>query len=78
MFMIYWTLHVEGQQQAHSKEFLTTEMGEALKFSEDLRKKRRNGEQINHIVMSSENPNSVGEQGVADVGPDYSWKKRRK
>jgi hypothetical protein len=27
--------------------------------------------------MVSENPNSVGRPGVAEVGPDYDWKKRR-
>ena len=49
----------------------------ALKFSETLRKARREGELIDHIVMSCENPDSVGQQGVDVTGPEYDWKKRR-
>jgi hypothetical protein len=30
------------------------------------------------IAMSSENPHSIGPSGVAETGPDYKWKKRRR
>lgn len=77
MFMIYWSIRIGGQEQACSKEFANDRMVDALHFTESLRAEKRQGAVIRHITMSSENPNSVGHAGVADAGPEYSWKKRR-
>ena len=78
MYIVYW-MEVNGSNEdiAHYEKFWSDEMTQALKFMETLRAKRRAGEQISHVVMAAENPNSVGQAGVAEVGPDYSWTKRR-
>lgn len=73
MYKIYWT----DDQGPKSQDFGSNEMMQALKFSEGLRQKKYAGEDINFIVMSSENPDCVGKQGFDVVGPDYDWKKRR-
>ncbi|PXX46988.1 hypothetical protein [Undibacterium pigrum] len=77
MFMIYWSISIDGQEQACSREFANDRMVDALQFTESLRTEQRQGAAIRHITMSSENPDSVGHAGVADPGPEYSWKKRR-
>lgn len=71
MFRIYWT----ECDDANKLDFIDISL--ALKFTEELRKRQRDGDIINHIVMSCENPDSVGKQGVDVVGPDYNWTKRR-
>lgn len=45
-----------------SKVFSSTEMGAALKWMENLRK-----DGMLHVVMSSENPDSVGKPGVDSI-----------
>jgi len=77
MFMIYWSVSIDGQEQACSKEFANDCMVDALQFTESLRAKQRQGAAIRHITMSCENPDSVGPAGVAATGPEYAWKKRR-
>ena len=77
MFMIYWSVNMDGQKLANSKEFGRNAMLEALQFTESLRLQQRQGASISHITMSCENPDSVGSAGVADVAPGYAWKKRR-
>ncbi len=77
MFMIYWSICVDGKEQTCSQEFGSESMADALRFTESLRAERRQGAAIRHITMSCENPDSVGYAGVADAGPEYSWKKRR-
>ncbi|MBC3917232.1 hypothetical protein H8L32_07080 [Undibacterium sp. CY18W] len=77
MFTIYWTIVVDGQRLANSKEFGRNEMTQALHFAEALRTKQRNGLAICHVTMSSENPDSVGLAGVAETDSSYAWKKRR-
>lgn len=73
MYRVYWT--EDGQPKSNS--FETAEMSEALKFSESLRKRRIDGENIGFIVMAVEHPDCVGKQGFDVTGPDYDWKKRR-
>ncbi|MDP1978158.1 hypothetical protein [Undibacterium sp.] len=77
MFMIYWSISNDGQEQACAREFANDRMVDALQFTESLRAEQRQGAAIRHITMSCENPDSVGHAGVADAGPEYSWKKRR-
>lgn len=77
MFKIYWTEFQKNEATAFFKDFTEDGLTDALQFAELLRKRRREGEYIRHIVLSSENPNSVGEPGVAAPSPSYSWKKRR-
>lgn len=78
MYMVYWTLIDAEAKTPCCKEFDSEEMSAAMTFMEELRTRQRNGEGIAFITMSSENPNSVGPPGVADPGPDYAWKKRRR
>jgi hypothetical protein len=78
MYMVYWTVVDNGTKYPHAKEFESRDMGAALKFMEGLREKQRNGEAIHFVTLSSENPQSVGHPGVAETGPDYNWKKRRR
>jgi hypothetical protein len=78
MYRVYWTV-VEGDRKTpHAREFDTGEMRAAMDYMEQLRTRQRAGEGICFVVMSSENPNSVGHAGVAETGPDYAWKKRRR
>ncbi|WP_395012231.1 hypothetical protein [Undibacterium sp.] len=77
MFKIYWTELQENEAKPLFKDFTEAGLIDALQFAELLRKRRREGQDIRHVVLSSENPNSVGEQGVAAPSPSYSWKKRR-
>lgn len=79
MYKVYWTqiLGDEFSEREDVRGHDLTDLSAALTFCEDLRTQRRNGAKIRHIVMSAENPNSVGEAGVADVKPGYDWKKRR-
>lgn len=53
------------------------ELTEALRFTEEMRKRQREGEPIRFVSFVGENPNSVGYPGVDDVKPGYDWKKRR-
>lgn len=78
MYMVYWSVEAEGKLVPHAREFPSAEMGGAMHFMEQLRIRRRSGEPISFVTMCSENPNSVGQPGVADAAPDYDWKKRRR
>jgi hypothetical protein len=76
MFKIYFT-NEYGEDRSYTEESLS----EALAIAEGLRRNKRNS----FVVMTSENPNCVGKQGVDGVvdgklpdGNDYEWKKRRK
>lgn len=79
-FKVYWTAawhDFGGEERAYSQNFTQDKMAEALAFSEDLRKQRREGAPISFVIMSGENPNQVGEAGCATAGEDYNWRKRR-
>lgn len=78
MYMVYWTLVDQQQQMPQAKAFDSSALREAMQFMEQLRSRQRAGEGVRFIVMSSENPDSVGPAGVAETGPDYAWKKRRR
>jgi hypothetical protein len=76
MYKIYFT-NEYGEDRSYKEDSLS----EALKIAEGLRRNQRNS----FVVMTSENPNCVGKQGVDSVvegklpdGNDYEWKKRRK
>jgi hypothetical protein len=71
VYCVYWLRDLVPQH----KEIV--ELKEALEFTEEMRKKQREGESIRFVSFVSENPNSVGNPGVAEVGPEYNWKKRR-
>ena len=78
MYLVYWTLVEQEQQTPHARAFDSSQLREAMQFMEELRSRQRAGEGVCFVVMSSENPNSVGHAGVAETGPDYAWKKRRR
>jgi hypothetical protein len=78
MYMVYWTEFDDDRAVAHGRSFGSEEMSAALTFMEELRARQRQGERVCFVAMSSENPDSVGEPGVADPSPDYNWKKRRR
>lgn len=74
MFMVYWMeVNPHGDAIPVNMEFKDVELSLAIKFMENLRKNS-----LHHVVMSSENPNSVGKPGVAETDSTYDWKKRRK
>ena len=77
MFLVYWSICQNELRIPQSKEFEQDQMKAALTFMEELRMKQRAGGPIGFVVMASENPNSVGHPGAADVLPGYDWKKRR-
>jgi hypothetical protein len=73
MFVVFW---LEVGYPNH-KKFNAAEMTEALKFMEHLRAYRRSGDDISHVCLQGESPDSVGEAGVAAPAADYAWYKRR-
>ncbi len=78
VIVVYW-LHQAptGAPQARFSPFAEDQLGEALKFAESLRARRRSGEAISHVAIQSELPQSVGQAGVADPSRDYAHYKRR-
>lgn len=78
MYMVYWTVIENGESAAKAEPFGSHDMAGAMRLMEDLRIRQRSGEAIHFIALSSENPDSVGPPGVAEPGPDYHWKKRRR
>jgi hypothetical protein len=78
MYMVYWTVVEAGQQVAWAQPFDSADMMAAMRLMEELRSRQRAGEAICFVAMSSENPDSVGPAGVAQAGPEYRWKKRRR
>jgi len=78
MYMVYWSTGGEEGWLPQSRGFPSEDMVGAMKFMEELRARQRDGEAIAFVVLSSENPHSVGKPGVADPDPEYSWKKRRR
>ena len=72
MFKVYWT----EAGEARSVDF-QDDLSAALAECERQRSSQRAGEDVNFVVLCSENPNSVTKPGVDVTGPDYDWKKRR-
>jgi hypothetical protein len=68
IYKVYWTN--PHNRESYGEYFDT--LKEALNQCEQLRVSGRT-----FVTMVSENPNSVGQPGVAEVGPNYDWKKRR-
>jgi hypothetical protein len=77
MFVVYWIEIQKEVKTPKCKEFDLHEMTRTLEWMESLRKIQREIGGIGHIVMSSENPNSVGLSGVDVTDASYNWKKRR-
>lgn len=79
MFMVYWcNVHHDDTLKSCSQRFELDQMKDAMTFMEDLRRQQREGGNgVCFITMCSENPNSVGNPGVDETGPDYNWTKRR-
>jgi hypothetical protein len=74
MYKVYYT---GSDNKPYANDFM--DMGEALKHTHYLRNAG-----MNFVVMSAENPNSVGKPGVDSVidgvlpdGNIYEWKMRR-
>jgi len=78
MYMVYWTVIGGEESRPEAQAFDTSEMVEAMKFMEGLRKRQREGDGVRFITMCSEHPDVVGHPGVDVTGPDYNWKKRRR
>lgn len=70
---VYWT----SVGEAHSKDFVSGDIDSMLKYCESLRQLRKDGQDISFITTASEIPDCTSLQGIAVVGPDYEWKKRR-
>ena len=77
MYLVYWTQVQNDVFVAKFQDFPADQMVQALKYAESLRARRRGGAAICHITISAENPDSVGQAGVAQADSSYSWKKRR-
>jgi hypothetical protein len=78
MYMVYWTEISDSVQAPRQVLFPSDDLRAALQFMEELRLRQRAGDAVNFIVLSSENPDSVGPAGAADPASDYKWLKRRK
>jgi hypothetical protein len=77
VIVVFWMDHAGAESRAQSRAFAQDALGEALRFAEDLRARRRAGERISHVAIQSELPESVGAAGVSDPSPDYAHYKRR-
>lgn len=73
MHRVYW---MEGEA-ARTEAFAGHALASALALAEALRRRRRDGEEVSFVTIVSEDPDHVGEGGVADPAPDYGWTKRR-
>lgn len=71
MNRVYWS----ENQNANAKDY--EDLSLALAFTESLRKRQYDGEDVGFIVISTENPNCVGKRGVDVTDSTYDWKKRR-
>jgi hypothetical protein len=78
MYMVYWTVIQDETATPQAKQFDSSDMGSAMRFMEELRTRQRTSGDICFVALASENPDSVGHAGVAEAGPDYNWKKRRR
>lgn len=78
MYMVYWTEMSGSDHMARQALFTSDDLRAALQFMEELRLRQRAGDAVSFIVLSSENPDSVGPAGAADPASDYKWLKRRK
>jgi hypothetical protein len=78
VIVVFWMEYPEGAQaQAQARSFPSDALGEALRFAESLRARRKEGEKISHVAIQSELPENVGGAGVADPPRDYAHYKRR-
>lgn len=68
MYKVYWT-------NPHNNESYGRDLGTLREALDECKMLRDSGRRF--VTMVSENPDSVGQPGVADVGPGYDWKKRR-
>ncbi|MBY4896150.1 hypothetical protein [Cupriavidus sp. AU9028] len=78
MYRVYWTTYDEnGVPTPHAEDFASDQLASVLARCEALRALQRSGEPVGFVTMVSENPDSVGHPGAADVLPGYLWYKRR-
>ncbi|GAB3772344.1 hypothetical protein GCM10028796_42800 [Ramlibacter monticola] len=77
MIVVFWMEYPQGAGEARARSFASDALGEALRFAEELRARRKAGEAISHVAIQSELPQAVGPAGVADAPKDYAHYKRR-
>ena len=78
MIVVYWLEWPQPDAPlARHVNFDAGSLAEALRLAENLRRRRREGEAISHVVIQSEMAESVGEAGVLDAPSDYAHYKRR-
>ncbi len=81
MIVVFWLEYPDTESppegRARARPFAADALGEALRFAEDLRARRKAGERISHVAIQSELPEAVGPAGVADPSRDYAHYKRR-
>jgi hypothetical protein len=68
MYRVYWS---GVYDEACHRDF--TDMTAALNWMQELRDIHKR----QFVCMSAQVPGNVTKMGVADVGADYCWKKRR-
>jgi hypothetical protein len=77
VIVVFWMEYPQGAGQPHARSFAADALGQALRFAEELRARRKAGEAISHVAIQSELPQAVGPAGVADAPKDYAHYKRR-
>jgi hypothetical protein len=77
MIVVFWMEYPRPEGEPRARGFPADALGEALRFAEDLRGRRRAGEAISHVAIQSELPEAVGHAGAADPPKDYAHYKRR-
>ncbi len=73
MYCVFWMYPDEKWGGLRPCCQLEPELMAAVKLCETL----RSDPEVRFVTMTMEDPNNVGKMGVADVGPDYNWTKRR-
>jgi len=77
VIVVFWLEAAGDAAQPRHAVFGPAALGEALRFAESLRARRRAGEAISHVAIQSELPDAVGPAGVADPDQGYAHYKRR-
>jgi hypothetical protein len=79
VIVVYWLESpvAPAEPAPRHRVFTADQLGPALLFAEELRKRRKAGEPVSHVSLQSELPDSVGPAGVGDAPADYAHYKRR-
>jgi hypothetical protein len=77
MIIVFWLDADKEIPEAKFKEFSEECLKDAMSFTEDLRRLKRDGASFFNITISAEFQNCTSKTGVDVPDKNYNWKKRR-